>query len=59
LISAELLECTARPFSGNLCASRVASKPLHQSKRQLIKGFFVVRIKIELGWSGLKQLNGL
>ena len=28
LISVELLECIARLFSGNLCASRIASKAL-------------------------------
>ena len=32
----------ARLFSGSLCASRIASKTLHQSKRHLIKGLVVL-----------------
>ena len=59
MISVELLECVARLFSGNLCASRIASKALRQSKPHLIKAFVELRIKMELSQSGLQQSNGL
>ena len=36
LISVELLECVARLFSRDLCASCIASKALHQSKPYLV-----------------------
>ena len=59
LISVELLECLARLFSGNLRASRIASKALHESKSHLITGLVERRIKMELSQSGLQQSNGL
>ena len=44
----------ARLFSGNLCASRIASKPLHERKRHLIKGLIKLSTKMELSQSGLQ-----
>jgi len=36
LISSEALKCIERLFSGNLCASRIASKVLRYSEHHLI-----------------------
>ena len=57
-ISVERFECIARLFSGNLCASHIASKALHQSKLPPDQSLVVLRIKMELSQSGLQQSNG-
>ena len=59
MISVERLECIARLFSGNLCASRIASKALRESQQHLINGLVDLRSKMKLSLSGLQQSNGL
>src|SRR5436309_16038340 len=54
-----MLECIARRFSGNLCASRIASKALRESKRHMITALVDLRSKMELSQSSLQQANGL
>src|SRR5882762_647984 len=54
-----MLECIARRFSGNLCASRIAIKAIRESKRHLITALVDLRSKVELSQSGLQQANGL
>ena len=55
----ELLKCIARLFSRNRCASRIAGKALHQSKRHLLPALIVLGLGLELSQLGLQQSNSL